>query len=129
MVAIMVLATALSRPGRGPRSPDRRSRAGARPSRSSWRDGGAVPQRPQRLSTVTTGTNTLRLSADITLATDVEPTYTGTQPLTINGLGHDLDGNGLNRALDILPADDRGRHDPEPPGRGRRRRRSRRRSS
>jgi len=52
------------------------------------------------LSTVTTGTNTLRLSADITLTTDVEPTYTGTQPLTINGLGHVLDGSDLNRALD-----------------------------
>ena len=46
------------------------------------------------------GPHTVRLSADITLVADIEPIYTGTQALIIDGDGHTIDGNDLNRAID-----------------------------
>ena len=46
------------------------------------------------------GPHTVRLTADITLVADNEPTYTGTRQLIIDGDGHTVDGNGLNRAID-----------------------------
>src|SRR5688572_24824012 len=46
------------------------------------------------------GPHVVRLTADITLVADIEPTYTGTRPLIVDGDGHTLDGNGLNRAID-----------------------------
>ena len=36
---------------------------------------------------------------DTTTFGATDPTYTGTQPLTINGNGHSLDGNGTRRIL------------------------------
>jgi hypothetical protein len=47
------------------------------------------------LSGDNSGPHTITLTADITLAAATDPTYTGTQPLTIDGAGFFLDG-GLN---------------------------------
>jgi hypothetical protein len=47
--------------------------------------------------------NVIVLAADITLASDVSPIYTSTQPLEIDGNGHVLDGADNSRLLLIPP--------------------------
>jgi predicted outer membrane repeat protein len=51
------------------------------------------------LSADVTGSHTIDLTADITIDDGTDPTYTGTQPLTIDGHGFTLDAQGANRLL------------------------------
>jgi hypothetical protein len=53
------------------------------------------------LSADPAGPHTIDLTADITLALGTDPTYTGTEDLTIDGHGFVLDGGGTSRVLDI----------------------------
>ena len=51
------------------------------------------------LSADNTGPHTITLTQDIVLTGTTDPTYTGTQPLTIDGAGFLLDGGGDSRVL------------------------------
>ena len=52
------------------------------------------------LSGDSSGPHTITLTADITLVlASPDPTYSGTQDLTIDGAGHTIDANGLGRVL------------------------------
>ena len=46
------------------------------------------------------GPHVVRLTSDITLVADIEPVYTGSRQLVIDGDGHTIDGNDLNRIVD-----------------------------
>lgn len=45
------------------------------------------------------GPHTITLTADIVLSGGTDPTYIGTQPLTLDGDGHSIDANGTSRVL------------------------------
>ncbi len=51
------------------------------------------------LSGDASGPHTITLNADIVLSGGSDPTYTGTQALTIDGDGHSIDANGSSRVL------------------------------
>ncbi len=51
------------------------------------------------LSADGSGPHTITLTADIVLSGGTDPTYTGTQPLTLDGDGHAIDANGTSRIL------------------------------
>ena len=48
---------------------------------------------------ITVGPHVIDITADFTITLAGDPTYTGTQPLTINGYGHTIDGGGTHSAL------------------------------
>ena len=62
------------------------------------------------LSADATGPHTIDLTADITVDDGTDPTYTGTQPLTIDGHGFTLDAAGTSRLLVMDSADRLGAH-------------------
>ena len=51
------------------------------------------------LSAGDTAPHTINVTADITIDDGTDPTYSGTQPLTINGNGHTLDATNSSRVL------------------------------
>lgn len=51
------------------------------------------------LSADNSGPHTLTLTADIDLTAGVDPTYSGGQPLTVDGDGHTIDAGGARRAF------------------------------
>ncbi len=50
-------------------------------------------------SDITVGPHVIDITADFAITLAGDPTYTGTQPLTINGNGHTIDGGGTHSAL------------------------------
>ena len=50
-------------------------------------------------SDITVGPHVIDITADFTITLAGDPTYTGTQPLTINGNGHTIDGGGTHSVL------------------------------
>ena len=76
--------------------------AGVTPAHASTRTAGTEAAYRSALSALSadqTGPHTLTLTADITLTSGGDPTYTGTQPLTLDGDGHTIDAGGGRRAF------------------------------